>query len=223
MDLLPSFGGRSPSVKHVVLLGDSIFDNAAYVRGGPDVVKQLRARLPQGWRASLAAVDGATTAGVSAQLRRLPKDATHLVVSVGGNDALSRARVISEPARSAADVFDRLASIGEQFRQSYHEMLESVLSRNLPTAICTIYFPRFPDATLQRMAAAGLSVFNDSITLEAFGQGIPLIDLRLICDDGSDYANPIEPSERGGAKIARAIAEMLTGHNFETRRTEIFI
>lgn len=26
---------------HVVLLGDSIFDNAAYVRGGPDVVAQL--------------------------------------------------------------------------------------------------------------------------------------------------------------------------------------
>ena len=25
---------------HVVLLGDSIFDNAAYVRGGPDVIRR---------------------------------------------------------------------------------------------------------------------------------------------------------------------------------------
>jgi hypothetical protein len=48
---------------HVVLLGDSIFDNAAYVRGGPDVVKQLRAKLPLDWRASLVAVDGAVTSG----------------------------------------------------------------------------------------------------------------------------------------------------------------
>ena len=34
---------------HIVLLGDSIFDNGAYVRRGePDVVRQLRARLPAG-------------------------------------------------------------------------------------------------------------------------------------------------------------------------------
>jgi hypothetical protein len=31
---------------HVALLGDSVFDNAAYVAGGQDVVTQLRARLP---------------------------------------------------------------------------------------------------------------------------------------------------------------------------------
>lgn len=34
------------SMSHVVLLGDSIFDNAAYVAGGPDVIHQLRERLP---------------------------------------------------------------------------------------------------------------------------------------------------------------------------------
>ena len=44
---------------HLCLLGDSIFDNAAYVGGGPDVVTQLRAALPTGWKATLLAVDGA--------------------------------------------------------------------------------------------------------------------------------------------------------------------
>ena len=48
-----------PDAEHVVLIGDSIFDNGAYVAGGPDVVTQLRERLPQGWRATLGAVDGA--------------------------------------------------------------------------------------------------------------------------------------------------------------------
>ena len=38
---------------HVVLLGDSIFDNAAYTNGGPDVVTQLRELLPAGWHATL--------------------------------------------------------------------------------------------------------------------------------------------------------------------------
>ena len=73
---------------HVVLVGDSIFDNAAYTDGGPDVVSQVRGLLPPGWDATLLAVDGAITDGVAGQLARLPEQATHLVLSVGGNNAL---------------------------------------------------------------------------------------------------------------------------------------
>src|SRR4051812_11712792 len=71
----------NPGVAHIVLLGDSIFDNASYVPGGPAVVEQLRGKLQRGWRASLLAVDGAVCDSVGSQLRRLPEDATHLFVS----------------------------------------------------------------------------------------------------------------------------------------------
>jgi len=71
----------------VILLGDSIFDNAAYVAGGPAVVQQLQAGLPVGWEAILRAVDGAVTTDVPRQLQGLPQQST-LIVSVGGNDAL---------------------------------------------------------------------------------------------------------------------------------------
>lgn len=50
---------------HVVLLGDSIFDNAAYVASGPDVIRQLRQCLPESWRASLRTIDGAEIADVA--------------------------------------------------------------------------------------------------------------------------------------------------------------
>lgn len=43
---------------HLILLGDSIFDNAAYVGEQPDVIEQLRAKLPEGWNATLKAIDG---------------------------------------------------------------------------------------------------------------------------------------------------------------------
>jgi hypothetical protein len=69
---------------HVVLLGDSVFDNAAYVGGAPDVIAQLREQLPTAWRATLAAVDGTTVAGLAQQLARIPDDATHLVISARG-------------------------------------------------------------------------------------------------------------------------------------------
>src|SRR5918993_2016910 len=199
--------GNDVAVGHVVLLGDSIFDNAAYVAGEPDVVRQVRQRLPQGSKATLAAVDGSKIGDVRRQLRRVPADATHLVLSVGGNDALGSSDFLSSPARSAAEALSGLADIADEFERGYLAMLTDVLALELPTAICTIYYPRFPDAPLQKVAVAGLTEFNDCIVRAAFAHGLPLLDLRLICTEEGDYANPIEPSALGGEKVARVIVE----------------
>jgi hypothetical protein len=198
-------------MNHIVLLGDSIFDNAAYVGNGPDVVRQLRAILPQGWRATLNAMDGATIADIRQQLGRVPGDASHLVLSVGGNDALLEASVLEERARSVATALDRLAEVRDRFQRNYHAMLGEVRARMLPTAVCTIYDARFPDADLRRRAAVALTTLNDCITREVFAHELTLIDLRLVCDEDTDFANPIEPSVPGGAKIARAIANFTAG------------
>ena len=100
---------------HVVLLGDSIFDNGAYTGDGPDVITQLRAILPKGWQASLLAIDGSTASGLAAQAARIPAGATHLVVSAGGNDALGHSSLLVAPARSAAEVLDRLSDAAAEF------------------------------------------------------------------------------------------------------------
>ena len=209
-------------MNHVVLLGDSIFDNAAYTGGSPDVVGQLRRRLPDGWKATLLAVDGGTTADVREQVRLLPADATHLIVSVGGNDALGHIDFLGAPAGTTAEALLGLADIAAGFERRYHGMLTEVLARGLPTAICTIYYPRFPDATLQRIATTALAVFNDCIIRAAFAHGLPLLDLRLICTEDADYANPIEPSARGGEKISRAIVEFVRRGSTGSR-TEVFV
>ena len=213
--------GNDVAVDHVVLLGDSIFDNAAYVAGAPDVVWQVHQRLPQGSKATLAAIDGSKIGDVRQQLRRVPADATHLVLSVGGNDALGSSDFLTMPARSTAEVLSGLADIGERFERAYLAMLTDVLAHELPTAICTVYYPRFPDAALQKVAVAALTVFNDSIVRAAFAHGLPLLDLRLICTEEADYANPIEPSALGGEKIARAIVEYVEQGPIGGR-TEVF-
>src|SRR4051812_22573218 len=109
---------------HVILLVDSIFDNTAYVRGGPDVVKQLRGHLPLDWEASLLAVDGAVTRGVKSQLARLPRNATHIAVSAGGNDALGASHVLSQSVRSVGEGVMLLAAAQQRFAQDYEEMVE---------------------------------------------------------------------------------------------------
>ncbi|MDP8952220.1 MAG: SGNH/GDSL hydrolase family protein [Actinomycetota bacterium] len=209
-------------MKHYVLLGDSIFHNAAYVGGAPDVIRQVRQRLPQGSRATLQAVDGSTTRDVPEQLRRLPADTTHLIVSAGGNDALGSSDFLGAPARSTAEALAELADIADEFERKYKSMLAEILAYELPTAICTIYYPRFPDAALQKIAVAGLAVFNDCIIRAAIARGIPLLDLRFICTEAGDYANPIEPSAQGGEKIAEAIASLVE-HGFAGGRTEVFV
>lgn len=215
-------GHKRTAGSHIVLLGDSVLDNGAYVGKGPGVVQQVRRALPTGARATLAAIDGAVTDGVRLQLQGLPPDATHLVVSAGGNDALHYSKVLEEEAGSVSAALDKLASVREQFALDYGVMLNAVAARGLPAACCTIYDPRFPDERQRRLASAGLTIFNDCITREASARGIALIDLRLICSEPEDLANPIEPSAIGGAKIARAIAEFAAEYDRTRGRSEVF-
>ena len=205
----------------VVLLGDSIFDNAAYVAGGPAVVQQLRAGLPVGWEAILRAVDGAVTTDVPRQLQGLPHQST-LMVSIGSNDALGWSDILDQGVHAPAEALTMLADMRDQFAADYQAMLRAVLHEDCPTALCTIYYPRFPDPILQRLAVTALTIFNDGILVHAFAAGLPVLDLRLICHEDADYANPLEPSVQGGAKIAAAIIRLLAEHDFTRRRSEVY-
>jgi hypothetical protein len=192
--------------QHLVLLGDSIFDNRAYTAGQPDVVTHLGAVLPAGWRATLCAVDGSITADLPDQVENIPKDASHLAVSIGGNDALMNSDLLSLPVRSTAEALDLFADRVTLFEASYRAAIGEVLKLDLPTTVCTIYNGNFPDPQYARTASLALTMFNDVILRVAFELSLSVIELRLVCDEPGDYANPIEPSGRGGLKIARAIA-----------------
>src|SRR5688500_2837812 len=124
---------------HVVLLGDSIFDNGAYTGGRPDVTTHLRALLPKPWKATLRAVDGATTARLRAQLVGGPNDASHLVVAVGGNDALQNSDLLSTPVVSSAETLWLFSDRLEAFAAAYGAAIDAVVALRLPTIVCTIY------------------------------------------------------------------------------------
>ncbi|HEX8247617.1 MAG TPA: SGNH/GDSL hydrolase family protein [Pyrinomonadaceae bacterium] len=208
---------------HIVLLGDSIFDNKSYVGAEPDVITHLRQMMPADWRATLNAVDGSVVENIGGQLSKIPVEATHLIISVGGNNALMNADVLQLKANSAAEVLNALANRASDFESQYREMLVDVMnSRTLPTAVCTIYYPNFSDSLIQKIATTALSVFNDAIIRQAISVGIPFLDLRLICNEKNDYANEIEPSSKGGGKIAAKILELVQTHDFLARKTRIY-
>ncbi len=124
---------------HVAVLGDSIFDNASYVPGEPSVAQQLQQRSPKGWRVTLLAEGGAIALNNGAQLRRLPEDTTHVMVSAGGNDALENVGILAKATLTAAEGLVRLAASRNRFQHEYASMLDALLALARPVAVCTIY------------------------------------------------------------------------------------
>jgi hypothetical protein len=192
----------------LALLGDSIFDNRRYTKGEPEVVQHLGALLPTGWSASLLAVDGSTTADLAGQIARVTPLMSHLVVSIGGNDALLNADILNLPAASTREALLLFGQRAARSEASYRVALQSLSRLERRTTVCTIYNGNLPAAEAP-VARVALMLFNDAILRVAFELGLDVIDLRLVCTEPSDYANPIEPSGQGGAKIAQAIVRSL--------------
>jgi hypothetical protein len=192
---------------HIALLGDSIFDNAAYTSGQPDVVRHLRALLPAGWEATLCAIDGAAIADLGRQIRCLPPGTSHLFVSVGGNDALQNIDLLSLPVASTGEALRLFARRLAAFERAYRRAIEEVAALKRRTVLCTIYNGALEE---ERAVAArvALTLFNDVILQTALDLGMDALELRRVCREPADYANPIEPSGRGGLKIARAVARV---------------
>jgi len=209
---------------HIVLLGDSVIDNKAYVEADePDVPEQLRTLVGESHQVTSLAVDGSMTGNIAEQLDKIPDDATHLVISMGGNDLLDRISYVEYPTHSTMEAMIVMSNLSRQFRQQYHSALDGILELGLPTIVCTVYNPRLEDVNMQTVAVTALQTFNDCIMQEVAQEGLPLIDLRSVCHDEADFANPIEPSAIGGEKIAEAIQSVLDTFDFEVKRTQIYV
>ena len=208
-------------MQHITLLGDSIFDNASYVAGAPSVIEQVQRQLPMGWQATLRAVDGDTTAKVQQQLHLLPEGTTHLVLSVGGNDALGCIASLNAPATSVKQALVTLTRMKSDFQANYQALLAKLKSAEIPLMVCTIY-DSVPGLPTELRTALG--IFNDVILSEAIKHGLPVLDLRMICTEPGDYSSksPIEPSSQGGEKLAKRLVSSVLAYDFESADCRIF-
>ena len=191
---------------HLALLGDSIFDNARYVAASESVIEHVGRALKPPHACTLLAVDGDVTRQVHVQLQKLPPTTTHLVLSVGGNDALSWLPTLDRPVRSVMEALAHLNHIQTDFMSHYEYLMDRMAERRRPTLVCTIY-----DAVpgLTPALETALSVFNDVVTRSAMQHGFDILDLRTLFTEPGDFsaASPIEPSEQAGRKLARAIVD----------------
>ena len=62
------------------------------------------------------------------------------------------------------------------------------------------------------------------VSSNQFAARVSVVDLRLVCTEATDYAasSPIEPSVKGGGKIARLIARVVTKHDLAAPGSRVF-
>lgn len=192
----------------LILLGDSIIDNGIYVPGSPDVFRQIQTAAPN-LSVQMRAVDGSLCADVHDALNDAPiPEGAYVFMSVGGNDALDHIGLLMNPDEiTFKQAMETLWRMREAFRAKYAALLNRMPQGR--TLVATIYNPNFSTETpdLQQPAEAALSMFNDVIQQEVARHGLDLLDLRQFFTSPEDYANPIEPSAKGGEKIAARVAD----------------
>ena len=197
--------------KHIVLAGDSIFDNDVYVMGEPGVVEQLRRSIPKDWSACKIAVDGDCIRDVEKQLEWLPTHATDLVLSVGGNDAREY-RYLIDKIKAPKDIVGILSGPKAEFAAQYSSLLGRLKSLPVRLIACTIYTAiPFEEPEWRAFAPLAIGEFNKIIRLEAEKLSIPIISLENVCTEPTDFSttSPIEPSSQGGQKIVDQIVEQI--------------
>ena len=177
-------------IQAIDLIGDSIFDNQPYVDSGDSVIEQITVISPV--PVNLLAVDGDTTIHCLDVLKQQggPKGDIGAVLSIGGNDALQSAPVLSEPTNNVFEALTKLGLVMGTFRRNYLLVLKKMLEvyeKDL-IRVCTIYNKIPTGPTLPKEALTALAFFNDVITEEVNRLGLPLIDLRVICDSTDCYS-----------------------------------
>ena len=199
---------------HVALLGDSTLDNGAYTAGGPSVIEYLNRKLPDGDKATLLAADGATTRDIEFQIDQIPLGVTHIVLSVGGNDALNEISVLENEVESVEEALALLSKTVRRFKRTYLGCVNLILETGLPTTACTIYNGAFDEPSgQQKIIDAALSLWNNTILEVALRRELPIVDLRRVCTSRDDFTRQIEPNEQGGRKIATALQQALTNQD----------
>ena len=195
---------------YVSLLGDSIIDNKIYVNPGELSVKE-HLEEQSGYVFKQLAVDGHRTQDViNYQLDSLTNLSTHNVLSIGGNDLLSHMSFLQSSLElTVVELLEQTVGLLAPIKKRYRTIVENLSQQNPNVLLCTVYEGNLMgDPYYSNVAFASkamVSMLNDIIFSTGSTFNVDVLELRNIFTKPEDYANPIEPSHKGGAKLSQNI------------------
>ena len=192
-------------MKHLALLGDSIFDSSQYLPHAQRLDHVLRDDLHD-WQITLCARGGARLHDIHRQIACVPTSATHVIMCIGGNDVLAFAHSMVQRGGSPMELLRDLKSFLHDFREDYLSVAQQVRQLGKRSAACLLYVPRSPVPLLRATGTQATRAINASVEEAARLAKLDVIDLSSACRSPQDFADPIHPSLQGLRNIAREVA-----------------
>ena len=208
---------NSPDViRHLVLLGDAL-QNMDLGKGPAESTLVPRPRNP--WKLTVLQAPEVLR---KSHIRAIPAQATHIGICVDGGWAIETSGLLQGDAQSVRGTLDALASAADEFEGIFACLIAAAKETGLPTIICTLVPARYVDPVQERAAATALAIFNDRILRRAFAERLSIVELRLVCDEDSDYASETLLSHAGVRKVANVARSALYEVSRNPGRTRVY-
>ena len=189
----------SKNNKTIVLLGDSILKNNSYVSNGKGVDNILEERNA---KVVSLAENNAKIVDVYGQISKIPLDinyaSTAIFLSSGGND------ILSFYVDQHGDTTD--TGFLNTMLAAYKKLVKSIQTRmdKCQIVLVDIYYPTSNQFAQYKPI---LEKWNELITTYARENSLGLLQISKTVTGSEDFTLGIEPSEKGGAKIAEQILD----------------
>jgi len=189
----------SSNNKTAVLLGDSILKNNSYVSDGKGVDNMLEERNIKVYS---IAENNSKIVDVYSQINKIPLDinnkSTIIFLSSGGNDILS---FYVDQNGDATDT-----GFLNTMLSAYKKMVKSIQTRmtECKIVLLDIYYPTSNQFSQYRPI---IEEWNTLIENYARENSLGLLQISQSVTATEDFTLGIEPSEKGGTKIAQQIAD----------------
>ena len=194
-----SFSNNNNNKNNIVLLGDSILKNNSYVKNGQSIEDILREK--KGDNLYCLALNNSTIVDVYSQIDSIPlelnNENTTIFLSSGGNDILSQ-----YVDKHDSDVSD--SQVLNVIFIAYKKMVKSLQTKMNKSKIVLIdiYYPTSNQFSQYKHI---IQEWNNLLEKYAREKSYGLIQISKSVTASDDFTLSIEPSEKGGEKIARSI------------------
>jgi lysophospholipase L1-like esterase len=179
---------------NVILMGDSVLNNANYVPSGKSVYDRLKTKLS---KVINVAKDGATINDLYGQLDKIPVDLnksdTYIFISAGGNDILNKRTELS--SNDIRRLFDMYMEFLKALRTKLGSVNVNIINLYLPTN------PRYQ--SYKTSVEQWNKLINESSN--KVGEMYNIVDLYALLTSPNDFVYDIEPSESASDKISYLI------------------
>jgi len=207
----------SPDViRHLVLLGDAL-QNIDLGKGQAESALVPRPRNP--WKLTVLQPPEVLRQG---RVRAIPAEVSHIVICVDGGWAIDTSGLLQGDAQSVRGTLGELATAADEFEGIFARLIAAAKETGLPTIVCTLVPARYVDPVQERAAATALAIFNDRVLRQAFAAGLSIVELRLVCDEDSDYASETLLSRTGVRKVANVARSALYDVSRNPGRTRVY-